>query len=684
MIKKINTAWMCFCLVMAASPAIAWSGSEIWDGYLDYAYVYSSADSKTLSQRLSSYGEDAGSTLDQYIMESFETAPDTANPLLDPQAQRKAVAYFLEYLAKRDPAALDTSVETIRTLEGRLDRHESRYWYHYILAHQALEQGVAGDFVDHVLSLWRGVVVPLETPYETLRALDLDQAPNAGFSSALPYVYENVARLILIRSQEMGMDEGLDPLTPVVRLLHEGRVGGYPEVIPAGASSKQYMERVVQRLDGPESDGGSLNFTLVLFEASKAHDQARGLLATEGLSQETVQAMRLTTRAYATAYSRAYTLQGHCAVYTRGLRQLGEIYAAKQRLGVDPEIEMPVSIDGAIHTYGLLHEAQSGRWERVGYASTGRQSYVDAMDGLWEEIQESILNGADYHLALSQTAQGDADEHSRNAARLYGRYLSFFLTYANGENTEGVPESAYFAAHEAAKGIGDAFLFYASRPSGEEIDLAVQRYRGAMSLFPFDRAVWSSLATALERQGRESDYMMLVRTSAEAISRSRSVNRWIESEEPAADRIAALRSAFSDSRALLYLGFGEGIGIEELESSLADLRDEQNRTRERVALLTRQLEQQWNAVPASLGGDTSSYTNLQGGLDVVERKELKRQVAEDTAQVSRLEHVIAVRSEVLPVYRETLKSDGLAAEMRSRRDHPVHSLLRRMYYEIRG
>ena len=103
-----------------------------------------------------------------------------------------------------------------------------------------------------------------------------------------------------------------------------------------------------------------------------------------------------------------------------------------------------------------------------------------------------------------------------------------------------------------------------------------------------------------------------------------------------------------------------------------------------VALLTRQLEQQWNAVPASLGGDTRSYANPQGSLDVVERKELKRQVAEDTAQVDRLEEVIAVRSEVLPVYKQTLESDGLAAEMRSRRDHPVHSLLRRMYYEIRS
>ena len=681
---KVIAAWVSVFFWMAAGPAIAWTGSEVWEGYLDYAYVYSSADAETLALRLEAYGEDAGSTLDEFIIESFETAPDQGQPLLDTAARRKAVAYLLDYLAKRDPESLKTSVETIRTLDPRLSRHENRYWYHYILAHQALEDGQHVGFVDHVLHLWRGVVVPLETPYETLRALALDQSPSAGFSSALPYVYENVARLVLIRSQEMGLTQGLDPLAPIVRLLHDGRVGAHPEVIPPDASAKDYLERIVQRLDGPESDAGSLNFTLVLFEAGKYHDKARGLLASEGLSPETVKAIRVTSNAYATAYSRAYTLQGHCAVYTRGLRQLGEIYAAKQRQGVDPEIEMPVSIEGAIHTYDLLHQARSGRWARLGYAGTGRQSYLDAMSGLWEEIQEAILNGADYHLAKSQATPKAADEESRIAAQLYARYLSFFLAYVNGDGREGVPDSAYFAAHEAAKGIGDAFLFYAARPSSEEIELAIQRYRGAMSLFPFDRAVWSSLAAALEHQGRESSYMSLVRTSAEAISRSRSVNRWIEIGEPGAPRIAKLRRAFSDSRALMYLGFGEGIGMEEFERSLANLREEQEQARERVAALAGQLEQQWHALPASLKSGARSYPKPPGTLDLVQRKELKRQVAEDTEKIERLERMIGVRAEVLPIYKDTLESDGLAAEMRGRRDHPVHSLLRRMYYEIRS
>ena len=42
----------------------------------------------------------------------------------------------------------------------------------------------------------------------------------------------------------------------------------------------------------------------------------------------------------------------------------------------------------------------------------------------------------------------------------------------------------------------------------------------------------------------------------------------------------------------MYLGFGEGIGMEEFERSLANLREEQEQARERVAALASQLEQQ--------------------------------------------------------------------------------------------
>jgi len=676
-------------LVATALPLTAWAERpEVWEGYLDYAYVYSSADAENLAARLDEYGGDAGSSLDAYIARHIESDA-AARQDRDSASQqvfdrREATAWLLIYLARDDAGALAKSVAAAERLLGHLEKAENRYWFHYVGAHAALEAGKPAAFSKQLYALWLHAVAPLESHYASLEALALDQAPAAGFVSALPYLHENLARLILLRSPALGVDRDLDTLTPLVRLLHEGRVGAHPEVIPLAASAKPYLDRIVQRLDGPESDGGSLTFTLALFEASKHHNRARGLLAGEGLSPATLQAMRLASGAYATAYDRAYTLQGRAAVYTRGLRQLGELYAAKQRLGVDPEIEVPVSIEGAIGIYAELHAAGANdRWRNVGYAEHGRPAYIEGLHGLWQEIQEALLNAADYHLASSREAKTSRDAHSRDAARLYAQYLSFFLDYANAQEPEGVPDSAYFAAYEAAKGVGDAYLFYAKNPTGEEIDLAVARYRGAMSLFPFDRGVWSSLATALERQGRESAYLDLVKSTALAVTRSRALDRWITADRPGALRIDRLRRAFSDSSAVLYLGFGEGIPLEEFESDLASAEDERESARAELAALRAERDVLWSGVPAVPSTVGASF---EGPVlpPVGARRDLDERIAKADTRLARLERVTQARAHVLPLYRDTLASEGIALEIRARRDHPVHQLLRRIYYEIRS
>ena len=87
------------------------------------------------------------------------------------------------------------------------------------------------------------------------------------------------------------------------------------------------------------------------------------------------------------------------------------------------------------------------------------------MHGLWAEIQEASLNAADYYLQRSTENPARTDEHVRNAARIYSRYLALFQQFATSEGKHGVPDSAYFAAYEAARGFGEAFLIYAANPS---------------------------------------------------------------------------------------------------------------------------------------------------------------------------------------------------------------------------
>jgi hypothetical protein len=423
-------------LALAAPRAGTAAQADVWASYLDYAYVYSSADAEALKQRLAGYGREAGMSLIDYVASRYETRAEASEELQEVAVRRRAIAYLLEYLSDGETSALEASVDAARELEPYLGRHENRYWHGYILAHRALERGQSFDFVGEVLDLWLRVVVPLESPFETLQTLALSESRNSGFVSALPYLYENVARLVLIRSQQMGLDRDLDPLASVVRLLLDGRVGAHPDVIPSEASSRPYLERVVERLDGPESDAGSLTFTLALFEAAKYHDSARSLLASDGFGEPTLEAIRLASGAYETALDRADTVQGRCAVYARVLRLLGEVYAAKQRLGEDPEIEIPFSIEGAIEVYAKLHvDGREDGWKSLGYASSGRQSYVEAMHGLWEEIQEASLNAADYYLTLSLEHPERADEQRRRRARSSWRRAATAWRWGSSRST---------------------------------------------------------------------------------------------------------------------------------------------------------------------------------------------------------------------------------------------------------
>jgi len=514
-------------------------------------------------------------------------------------------------------------------------------------------------------------------PYETLAALSLSEAPNSGFVAALPYVQENITRIVLIRSQEKGINYGLDPLAAIMRMLHDGRVGMFADVIPAEASSSDYLDRIVHRLDGPESDGGSLTFTLALFEASKNHDKARSLLATDGLAPNTVEALRVAAASYEAALKSAETAQGETAVYSRVLHLLGEVYVARQRLGVDFDLETSFSIEGAMGAYSSLDDLGEKGWNEI--PGSQNASYAEAQRTLWAEIQEACLNSADFYLARSVSDPARADDHASSAARIYSRYLGFFQQYTQNPQSEGVPDAAYFGAYEAARGFGDAFMAYSTRPTPTQVDLATRRYRSALHLFPFDPRLWPALTSALERHGRESEYMSLASPVADFVASSRSIHNWVAQRDHSWQEIATLRRALADTQVIMLLGFAGAQGLADLENQLATLR--QQRKEAHGKLLTLSNEQRADAPPASPAPDGPNTREI---LDRPERERLARRIQEATAALDRLDRQIETAERALPLYKATQDVDGLIDDLRTRRDHPVHTLLRRMYREAQG
>jgi len=676
-------------LVVASWPAAATTvadGANSWSNYLDHAYVYSSARPEALRARLDAYGRSVGVTLSDYIVERYG---DTRVRFGENEQRRKAIAYLLHYLASGDAEDIRTSVRAIEELEENLERFENRYWYHYIRAHQALHLGDVGDFSDEVFALWVEVIAELETPFATYESLSLESAATSGFVTTLPYLYENVARIILIRSQTLGIDQSLDALSGLVAMLEDGRVGGFPEIIPTAHSSSQYVSHVVERMRGAESDGGGLTFTLALVAAESAHHEASRLLAEEGFSEATIEATRVSMGAYRKALRHAVTLQGQAAVYVRVLREMGEIYAAGQRLGVDPPVELPFGVAEATEVYAAMHRDRGLAWQQHGYQDLAQETYFNALHSLWQEIQEVSLNAAEFELSRIDEAKPEfANERINAALGRYGDYLALFDRFATPAGADAVPDSAYFGAYLAQRGTGAAALrMGGDNPAADQIAVAVGSFTRAIDLYPFDRHLWAGLAATLERTGREAEYLDIVKPTAQKVSRSSYVDRWVRGHEPRALEVEAYRDAVGNDLAIMYFGFADDKSLAELQGELASLHDARGGVEERIASLSGDREtlvaQRSEALRASDPVDASlpAVSGAPPGAETGMISEIDRELRSLGDRRDRLDEQLMGRAKALALYEGALVGDGFLEELASQRDQPVHALVRRLYYE---
>jgi hypothetical protein len=323
----------------------------------------------------------------------------------------------------------------------------------------------------------------------------------------------------------------------------------------------------------------------------------------------------------------------------------------------------------------------------LGFRTNGRKATIEIMNGLWQEIQEASLNTADYYLSRSLSDKEAAEDHVRSAARVYARYLSFFGDYAKVESASLLPDSAYFAAYESARGYADSYLAFSDGDLKQaEIDLAVERYSLALRSYPFDRKLWGAMAMALERQGRSSDYLARVRPVADSVARSRYVNSWIEKQEPSYEAISAMRGALSDDLTIMYLGFADSDEGTDLESKLRELQDKRGAITSQVAGREARLARLEEGIAPSDPGPAKlldSGTSGTAGLRELQfqKSQLEKQIGELKLLAAKLDEQIEGREHALPLYEGSFESDALIPELRSQRDHPVHSLLRRMFYE---
>jgi hypothetical protein len=482
----------------------------------------------------------------------------------------------------------------------------------------------------------------------------------AGFEGALPYVYEDLARLILFRSRSL-TDRDLEALSPIVALLAQDRVGAFPEVIPRELSSAAYLEYLGTRRAGPDSDDGSLTFLLACLDAEERHAAAHAALQ-EGRIASATPAVQRALAAYDAAARRAVTTAGRATLQRQSLQLLTDYYRAAG--GEALAIQDPVRIETAMRLYAELRAAPAGLGP-LGFRRTGLEGYQQLTRGVWGAIENASLGLADANLRRATAAPAEAPGLARAASRIAGRFLAFFVSNAPGDEARTIPEGATFAAAEAARLAGDALLEFTPVPSATEVDQGMAHFATALALFPFDPRAWRDLARLLQRHGREAEYPELVKPIAAWVSQSPVVDAWVTDARPEAAAIASLRQSMSDPQLLVYLGFAS----DESTASLDALRSE------RDALRTR-LGQRPAATGAELppAAPDRSAAALEPGWSGRADPVLGAQLRRTEARIEALERL-------RPGYDEALAADGLAQVLRADRSHPVHVLLRRMFEE---
>ncbi len=136
---------------------------------------------------------------------------------------------------------------------------------------------------------------------------------------------------------------------------------------------------------------------------------------------------------------------------------------------------------------------------------------------------------------------------------------------------------------------------------------------------------------------------------------------------------------------LVYLGFAEAGNAKELAASLDGLRERRDAAETRLIARTLRRESIGRSdanSPASMDKGWNHATGDEiAGLQLAE---LSREIGDAKHLLSTLEKQVSARTRSLPLYLATLETDSLTDELRARRDHPMHALLRRMYHEKRS
>lgn len=513
------------------------AGDTDWDQWLDQAYQLTWHDpkdiddwikeneNKTFNQKLASFADE----WERRLAEKSE--PGEIGPYPVMVYRRLAIAQMLLYLRSSDPIRLDKAMAAVNheILKSKIELPEVAFWYFYIRAHHSMINGNSAAFISDIYRIWFDVVLKLESaqfgfgPSSSLNNL-------RGYYQSIPYLYRNLANLILQRAIVQRRMPDIDSLGVVILNLSQR--------MPAKGYGK-WIEHIVKQIYGPESDGFHLTYTVLFLEAEKLRQTTEDFIDAAKDTASIERSLISTFEYYDFLYTLAKTRHGKAAATTKYLNLISfvtsRLYAKGPKQVFLTSIPLLQRKDGkawhesknivpnAIQLFfelsnpGILEKD----WQRNGFFK--RETYVTTMHALWRAIMYNCIDTGIYYEKLIQPQQaGTLRQNIPLLQKALTQYLTFFDHYAAKGNLDIVPDNAFFGAVEAAEILSEIHFLAASWANGvRNYNLFLARRLQAAEIFPFDVNNYYLLAKRLSGLGRIELYKKSLFLSAYRVRNSK-------------------------------------------------------------------------------------------------------------------------------------------------------------------
>ncbi len=494
------------CLVPAM--AMSQTSNAQWDNLLDVTYRFSWYPQKDLRQLLTEKGAEYGQTLEGYrdqLRQDLQIVPGTGDRVEGqlPAEGRQwkkyyhlSLAEFCLYLSSGEELQLENAQAVMEVLSGKAQQSDVAFWLNLYTAYQQMHAKDARGFSNAVYDLWQNVVLKLEV--DNLRIQR--EIGKAGFVKSLPYLYENIAHLIIRRAIVEEQIPGLSPLGVIVLSIEDKLTveNGYRTVV----------EATVERMRGLNSDNYNLNFAVAFLEAIASRNAFEGEQNPDQLVAKYQRADAFYRLAWEWADSRkgkAAVLSQHMSFSTYVTRRLSD---SADPIAADPFFsDLPASadrqLDQAIDLYKELADprVQGGEFVSAGFYE--RNNYLAAMHKLWDSTAKLGIMLSGYY---DTTRQAVLHGQLFPAESPLLKYLALFEQYA-ARDTDIVPDNAYFLAAYAAGELADLYRKLGDySTSSQPSDLFFAYQLQAVEIFPIDIVGILQLAYQANQDGRVEDY----------------------------------------------------------------------------------------------------------------------------------------------------------------------------------